>query len=37
MSLPGLNFQLGEDIGALRDAVRTFAEAEIATARPSHC
>ncbi len=30
MNLPGLNFQLGEDIDALRDAVRTFAEAEIA-------
>ena len=30
MNLPGLNFQLGEDIDALRDAVREFAEAEIA-------
>ena len=30
MSLPGLNFQLGEDIDALRDAVRAFAEEEIA-------
>ena len=30
MNLPGLNFQLGEDIDALRDAVRRFAEAEIA-------
>ncbi|PAT39748.1 acyl-CoA dehydrogenase [Vandammella animalimorsus] len=29
-NLPGLNYQLGEDIDALRDAVRTFAEAEIA-------
>ncbi len=28
--LPGLDFQLGEDIDALRDAVRTFAQAEIA-------
>ena len=28
-SLPGLNFQLGEDIDALRDAVREFAQAEI--------
>ena len=28
--MPGLNFMLGEDIDALRDAVRTFAEAEIA-------
>ena len=28
--LPGLNFQLGEDIDALRDAVRAFAEQEIA-------
>ena len=30
MQLPGLNFQLGEDIDALRDAVRDFAQAEIA-------
>ena len=30
MNLPGLNFMLGEDIDALRDAVRTFADAEIA-------
>jgi isovaleryl-CoA dehydrogenase len=30
MSLPGLNFQLGEEIDALRDAVRAFAQAEIA-------
>ena len=30
MNLPGLNFQLGSDIDALRDAVRAFAEAEIA-------
>jgi isovaleryl-CoA dehydrogenase len=30
MNLPGLNFDLGEDIDALRDAVRTFADAEIA-------
>jgi isovaleryl-CoA dehydrogenase len=29
-SLPGLDFQLGEDIDALRDAVRNFAAAEIA-------
>ena len=29
-SLPGLNFQLGEDVDALRDAVRDFAQAEIA-------
>ena len=28
--LPGLNFQLGEDIDALRDAVRGFAQSEIA-------
>ena len=28
-NLPGLNFQLGEDIDALRDAVRDFAQAEI--------
>ena len=28
--MPGLDFQLGEDIDALRDAVRTFAAAEIA-------
>jgi isovaleryl-CoA dehydrogenase len=30
MTLPGLNFDLGEDIDALRDAVRSFADAEIA-------
>ncbi len=30
MNLPGLDFQLGEDIDALRDAVRDFAQAEIA-------
>ncbi|UDF37148.1 UNVERIFIED_ORG: isovaleryl-CoA dehydrogenase [Shinella sp. XGS7] len=30
MNLPGLNFQLGEEIDALRDAVRDFAQAEIA-------
>ena len=29
-NLPGLNFQLGEDIDALRDAVREFTQAEIA-------
>ncbi|MBC7444827.1 MAG: isovaleryl-CoA dehydrogenase [Polaromonas sp.] len=29
-TLPGLNFQLGEDIDALRDTVRAFAQAEIA-------
>ena len=28
-TLPGLNFQLGEDIDALRDAVREFAQVEI--------
>ena len=28
--LPGLNFQLGEDIDALREAVRDFAQTEIA-------
>ena len=28
--LPGLNFQLGEDIDALRDAVRDFSQSEIA-------
>jgi isovaleryl-CoA dehydrogenase len=28
--IPGLDFMLGEDIDALRDAVRTFAQAEIA-------
>jgi isovaleryl-CoA dehydrogenase len=28
--LPGLNFQLGEEIDALRDAVRDFAQSEIA-------
>ncbi|MFM7704628.1 MAG: acyl-CoA dehydrogenase family protein, partial [Rubrivivax sp.] len=30
MNLPGLDFHLGEDIDALRDAVRDFAQAEIA-------
>ncbi len=30
MNLPGLDFQLGDDVDALRDAVRAFAEAEIA-------
>src|SRR5450756_2119672 len=30
MNFPGLDFQLGEDIEALRDAVRAFADAEIA-------
>ena len=30
MSLPGLNFQLGEDIDALREAVQAFAQSEIA-------
>ncbi len=30
MDLPGLDFQLGADIDALRDAVRAFAQAEIA-------
>src|SRR5438445_5169816 len=29
-SLPGLDFQLGEDVDALRDAVRDFAQSEIA-------
>lgn len=30
MNLPGLNFNLGEDLNMLRDAIRTFAAAEIA-------
>ncbi len=30
MDLPGLNFMLGEDIDALRDTVRSFAQSEIA-------
>lgn len=30
MNLPGLDFMLGEDIDALRDTVRAFADAEIA-------
>jgi isovaleryl-CoA dehydrogenase len=30
MNMPGLDFQLGDDIAALRDAVREFAQAEIA-------
>src|SRR5580692_697472 len=29
-SLPGLNFQLGDDVDALRDAVHEFAQSEIA-------
>ena len=33
MNLPGLNFDLGEDLDMLRDAVRTFAAAEIARRR----
>jgi isovaleryl-CoA dehydrogenase len=30
LNLPGLQFDLGEDVDALRDAVQTFAQAEIA-------
>ena len=30
MQIPGLDFMLGDDIDALRDAVRDFAQAEIA-------
>jgi isovaleryl-CoA dehydrogenase len=30
IELPGLNFALGEDIDALREAVRDFSQAEIA-------
>src|SRR5882672_863450 len=30
MQLPGLNFDLGDDINALRDAVAEFAQSEIA-------
>jgi len=30
LQLPGLDFQLGEEIDALRDTVRAFAQAEIA-------
>ena len=30
MNMPGLDFQLGEDVDALRDAVREFAQAQIA-------
>jgi len=30
MNLPGLNFNLGEDLDMLRDAIRTFTQAEIA-------
>ncbi len=30
MNLPGLNFDLGDDVDALRDAVHAFAQAEIA-------
>ena len=30
MQLPGLDFHLGDDVDALRDAVRDFAQSEIA-------
>jgi len=30
MNLPGLNFDLGEDLDMLREAIRQFAQAEIA-------
>ena len=30
MELPGLKFELGEDVEALRETVRDFAQAEIA-------
>ncbi len=30
LNLPGLQFDLGDDIDALRDAVQNFAQAEIA-------
>ena len=30
MNIPGINFDLGEDLDMLRDAVRDFAQAEIA-------
>ncbi|MDB5820630.1 MAG: acyl-CoA dehydrogenase, partial [Rhizobacter sp.] len=30
MTMPGLDFELGDDIDALRDTVRDFAQAEIA-------
>ena len=33
MNFPGLNFQLGEDVDALRDAVRAFAPVSRARAR----
>ena len=36
MTLPGLNFQLGDDIDALRDAVRAFAESRDRAARGRH-
>lgn len=32
-NLPGLNFNLGADVDALRDAVHDFAQAEIAPPR----
>jgi hypothetical protein len=34
INLPGLNFQLGEDIDALRDAVRDFAKPRLPRAPP---
>ena len=30
MNIPGINFNLGEDLDMLRDAVRDFAQTEIA-------
>ena len=36
MNLPGLNFDLGEDLDMLRDAVRNFAQAEIAPVSYTH-
>ena len=33
MHMPGLNFQLGDDIDALRDAVHAFAQADAGTTR----
>ena len=35
-TLPGLDFQLGEDVDALRDTVRAFAELEVEAGEGAH-
>ena len=37
MQLPGLNFELGQDIDILREAVRDFSEIEIAPLAATGC